>query len=414
MLFYSIITRIYFLIISIAASFNKKAAQYVKGRRKIFKKIRKALRNNQDPLVWFHCASLGEFEQARPVIEKFKKELPDYRIFLTFFSPSGYEVRKKYNAADYIFYLPNDSASNARKLVGLLDPSAVLFVKYEFWYFYLRELNKRGIPVISFSAIFRKDQLFFRPYGSFYRGFLKMFSRIFIQNEESLKLLESLGIQNAVVTGDTRFDRVAEICRNPKKIDLAEQFAQGRKVFVLGSVWPADMELFYSLINNQDIALKYIVAPHNIHENEIREMESAISRPAIRYSQANPASIQHYDVLIIDNIGMLSSLYQYGSFAYIGGAFGKGLHNTLEAATFGMPVFYGAGESVVRFREAVELAETGAAFPFKTTGELEQLIMGLLDNEGERKIIAEKAAGYVRSRTGATDMIIDYLKTAMT
>lgn len=411
---YSIVTRVYFFIIAIAASFNQKAAQFVNGRRKIFKRIRKAIKGDGAPRVWFHCASLGEFEQARPVIEAFRKDYPQYKIFLTFFSPSGYEVRKNYPGADYVFYLPNDSVANARKFIKLAKPAAALFVKYEFWYFYLRELRKRNIPAICFSAIFRKGQLFFKPYGGFYRNILKVFSQILTQDEGSAQLLQSAGITNATAAGDTRFDRVAEIARNPKKIEIAERFKAGQKTFVLGSVWPADMAVLIPLINDRSVNLKYIIAPHNIHEDEIRAMESRIKRRHVRYSKASAETVQEAEALIIDNVGMLSSLYQYGEFAYIGGAFGKGLHNTLEAAVFGMPVIYGAGEGAARFREAVELTETGAAFAIKTTEEMRELIVSLLENEEEYEAIARKAASYVNSRVGATALIMDHLKKNLT
>lgn len=411
---YSIVTRVYFFIISLSASFNNKAAQYAAGRRKIFKRIRIAVKDNREPLVWFHCASLGEFEQARPVIEAFRKDYSQHKIFLTFFSPSGYEVRKNFKGADYIFYLPNDSAANAGKLIRLIRPAAALFVKYEYWYFYLRELRRRNIPAICFSAIFRKRQLFFKPYGGFYRNILKLFSQILVQDEESMRLLKSSGITHVAVAGDTRFDRVMEICRNPDSIEIAERFKNGHKVFVMGSVWPADMAVLLPIINDQIIDLKYIVAPHNIHEDEIGDMMRSVKRPCIRFSQATLETVNKAEVLIIDNIGMLSSLYQYGDFAYVGGAFGKGLHNTLEAAAFGMPVLYGAGESVARFMEAVELADEGAAFAIKTTEEARELIIGLLENEEEHEGISRKAADFVNTRTGATALIMKHLKKNLT
>jgi 3-deoxy-D-manno-octulosonic-acid transferase len=410
MFLYSVFTKIYFLFITIAASFNTRAKKYVKGRKGLMKKIKKALAKNHSPIAWFHCASLGEFEQARPVIEEFRYTFPDYKIFLTFFSPSGYEVRKKYESADFIFYLPNDSAANAKKLIKMMKPSVALFVKYEFWYHYLRELNKRAIPVISFSAIFRENQLFFKAYGRIYRSVLKLFSHLFVQNQHSYDLLSGIGIYNVSVSGDTRFDRVYSICKHPQVIPKAEKFKNNEKVIVMGSVWPSDMEVLFPLINSDKLKIKYIIAPHNIHENEILAIEENIKKPTVRFSKADVNTIQDFQVLIIDNIGMLSSLYQYGEFAYIGGAFNKGLHNTLEAATFGMPLFFGADETNRKFNEAIELEKAGAAFPIKTSGEIGKLLCMLLENEPERQEIAKIAGNYVSSRIGATDQIMNYVK----
>ncbi len=411
MLIYSIFTKIYFVLVSIAASFNKSAAKYVKGRKGLLKKIKKAVTHNSSPIVWFHCASLGEFEQARPVMEAFRLKYPNYKIFLTFFSPSGYEVRKKYEGADYIFYLPNDSAYHARKLVKWLKPTVVLFVKYEFWYFYLRELNRRNIPVISFSAIFRSNQLFFKPYGKLYKKILKFFNHIFVQNEESYLLLKQAGIAEVSISGDTRFDRVSNICSKPVHIKVAEKFKNGEKIFVLGSVWPLDMDILIPVINDVNIRLKYIIAPHNIIDQELKAMEEKINRPCIRFSKANVTTVEKYEVLLIDNIGMLSSLYQYGEFAYIGGAFNKGLHNTLEAATFGMPLFIGAESGNMKFNEVVELEKEGAAFPVKTSSEIQKLINMLLENESERQKIAYTASDYVIRHTGATQKVLNYVDT---
>jgi 3-deoxy-D-manno-octulosonic-acid transferase len=411
MFIYIVFTKVYFIFISLAASFNGRAKKYVKGRKGLLKKIRKTMAKNHSPIAWFHCASLGEFEQARPVIEEFRLSFPDHKIFLTFFSPSGFEVRKKYEGAEYVFYLPNDSAYNANKLIKYIKPSVALFVKYEFWYFYLKELNKRNVPVISFSAIFREKQLFFRPYGWFYKNILKLFSHIFVQNEHSHNLLTKANIENTSVSGDTRFDRVYSICAHPRSIEMAEKFKNNEKVFVLGSVWSSDMEVLLPIINDYTLKLKYIIAPHNINDNEIRELKEKIKKPAVRFSKAKFSKVNNYDVLIIDNIGMLSSLYQYGEFAYIGGGFRKGLHNTLEAATFGMPLFFGADESNRKFNEAIELEKAGAAFPVKTSGEIKKLISMLLENEPERKKIAQVAAGYVVERTGATQKIMEYVKT---
>lgn len=413
MFIYRIFIKAYFLFIALAASFNDRAAKYVRGRKDLFKKIKKELSKNLAPIAWFHCASLGEFEQARPVIEEFRKVFPSHKILLTFFSPSGYEVRKKYNGAEYVFYLPNDSKRNAKKFVRLVRPSIAFFVKYEFWFFYLRELKKRNIPVISFSAIFRENQLFFKPYGRLYLNFLTYFDHIFVQDENSVQLLARHNLTNVSVSGDTRFDRVYDISRKPQSIEIAERFKDGSKICIMGSVWPADLEILIPLINNENLKLKYIIAPHNIRENEIKDMESRIKKPVLRYSKAYDENAGNFEVLIIDNIGLLSSLYQYGEFAYIGGAFGQGLHNTLEAAVFGMPVFFGSAEGNRRFQEALQLEHAGAAFPVKTTEEIQKLIGMLLENESERMKIGQISSRYVVSRTGATRKIIGHVKTLL-
>lgn len=410
LLIYNFLTRSYFLIISIAALFHAKARLFVKGRTHLLDRIKKAMEDNQSQIAWFHCASLGEFEQARPVLERFRKTYPGYRIFLTFFSPSGYEIRKNYEGADFIFYLPNDSARNVRKFLDIVSPAIALFVKYEFWYYYLNELRRRKIPAISFSAIFRKDQLFFKPYGKFYKNILMLFDQIFVQDENSNQLLIEAGLKRVETAGDTRFDRVTEVCANPRQIVIAEKFKDNRLTLVAGSVWPADMQALTPLINDENNALKHIIAPHNIHESEIAEAEKNISKKTVRFSKATQEDISEYDVLIIDNIGMLSSLYQYGDIAYIGGAFGKGLHNTLEAAAYGIPVLFGRSNGNTRFKEAVEMVKNGAAFEVSDADQLKQIVSRLVNNQSEREISGGIAASYVKENKGATDRIMGYIK----
>jgi 3-deoxy-D-manno-octulosonic-acid transferase len=405
---YKIALRSYKLLIKAASPFNKKAKLWSEGRKDLIVKLRMQLKNNRSPIAWFHCASLGEFEQARPVIGKFKIQNPKSKILLTFFSPSGYEIRKNYEGADYIYYLPLDSKRNARRFIEVVKPSIAFFVKYEFWYYYLSELKKNAIPVISFSAIFRKNQLFFRSYGTFYKNMLKKFDRIFVQNEESYYLLKSININNTEIGGDTRFDRVKEISEHKKDIVIAEKFKGHQKLMVIGSSWPEDMKLLVPFINAFDQGLKFIIAPHELHEKDLADIEALIRRKSIRFSMADQNNIDQYDVLIIDNIGMLSSLYQYGEFAYIGGAFGKGLHNILEAATYGMPVFF--GPDYKKFNEATELVKLGAAIPVKDLNELNIQFSRLWKNENLRIDLANKSRVFIEKNTGATDKILSYCK----
>jgi 3-deoxy-D-manno-octulosonic-acid transferase len=406
-LLYSLGTKAYALLLRASAPFHAKAAQWVTGREHIFEEIEKKLSGNTQPIAWFHCASLGEFEQGRPLIEKFAAEYPHYKILLTFFSPSGYEVRKNYAGAHYIFYLPTDSSTNARRFVDLVKPSLAVFVKYEFWYYYLAELHRRQIPVISVSAIFRPSQIFFKPYGGFYREILKLFTHIFTQNQASTELLQNIGLNQVTVAGDTRFDRVLQTAASVKIIPLVEQFKAGKPIFVVGSSWPQDITVLLPIIKQHANEVKFIIAPHEIHPAELDKLMADLQGQAVRFSQAQEATVADYQVLLIDNIGMLSSLYSYGTYAYIGGAFGKGLHNTLEAAVFGLPLFFGPTDS--KFQEAKDLVELGVAHPVQNTGELENIFTQLAKDAVQRETIARKAKNYVHQQAGATDIILQHV-----
>ena len=394
------------LSIRLASLFHSKAKAFVTGRKGILKKIEEATVNLQSPLVWVHCASLGEFEQGRPIIEAIKRDFPDYKIFLTFFSPSGFEVRKNYPQADFVFYLPWDTSSHARKLVSSIKPALAIFVKYEFWYHYTRELKRRNTPLLSTSSIFRKQQLFFHSPGSFYRKILKNFTYFFVQNYESVKLLRSIGINNATQAGDTRFDRVNKIVKQSEPIALAEAFKNGQKIFVVGSCWPEDLDTLIPFIN--DNRLKFIVAPHEISETFISDFEKALQVKSIRYSQAAGKNIEDYSLLIIDNIGLLSRLYRYGEFAYIGGAFGKGLHNILEAASYGVPILFG-NKNYEKFQEAVDLINRGGAFAVADYPDLKEKYEML--NVPESFLLAcEVTRQYVEENLGATEKIMKYCR----
>ena len=389
---------------------NGKAKKFVAGRKGLLNAIARAFENEQNPVVWFHCASLGEFEQGRNLMERFRELFPGYKILVTFFSPSGYESKKDYQGADYIFYLPFDTPRNAREFIKITKPKMAFFVKYEFWFFYLKILNQQQIPTFLVSGIFRKDQVFFRGYGGFYRTWLRFFTYFFVQDDTSKNLLEGAGLRNCTVAGDTRFDRVWQICQKSRALPIAENFKNNGQLMVIGSSWPEDMELLLPLINDPDIDLKYIIAPHEIEAGKIDKLEKQIRAKTIRYSKAGEKGTSDHKVLIIDNVGLLSSLYRYGEIAYIGGAFGEGLHNILEAATFGVPLFFGRSSSNAKYREAVELTSLGGAFEMGDADELELNIRAMLADEAKRKKAGKVASGYVRSNTGATETIVNFLK----
>lgn len=382
----------------------------VSGRKNLLTSVQQALASNTSPIVWIHCASLGEFEQGRPIIERLRKEFTTHKILLTFFSPSGYEVRKNYTGADYVFYLPFDTPSNARKWVEVTNPALAIFVKYEFWYNYSEELRMARIPLLSASAIFREDQIFFKNSGSLFRKVLRNFNHFFVQNQASAKLLQGIGITDVTVAGDTRFDRVYEITSSKERIAVAAQFKGNDKVMVAGSCWPEDMEVLAPFITETPI--KFIIAPHEISEAFLTEIEKSIVGKTIRFSRAtNEAELEAAKVLLIDNVGMLSKLYRYGEFAYVGGAFGKGLHNILEAACYGIPVFFG-NKSYEKFNEAKELIMHGGAFEVNDFADLRGKYE--MVNTPENFMLAcEVTRNYVLNNLGATDKIIQYCRNML-
>ncbi|MDP4292029.1 MAG: glycosyltransferase N-terminal domain-containing protein [Bacteroidota bacterium] len=402
-LIYDTAIAIYVAIIRIAALFNPKARQWVVGRKHIFRKIKVALNGNTSPVIWVHCASLGEFEQGRPVIEAIREQHPDTKIFLTFFSPSGFEIRKNYQGADYIFYLPADMPYNASRFIRLVSPSLVVIVKYEFWFNYLHLLRREQIPTLIISAIFRPSQHFFRWYGGWFRKNLRGISHFFVQSDQSAQLLRSIGIAQVTVSGDTRFDRVAAIAEKCKSFPLIEQYRGNGRLFLAGSTWPADEELIKTLCQSNQ-GFKYIIAPHEVHEEHIRYIEQLFGGQCIRYSKATPENISKTNILIIDSIGILSNLYQYAYIAYIGGAFGKGLHNILEAATFGKPVIF--GPNYTKFKEAVDLVELGGVFSIHNAGELIHTANQLSMDETVYMKASGQCSGYVALMRGATSLIL--------
>jgi 3-deoxy-D-manno-octulosonic-acid transferase len=414
---YNFFIHLYVLIIKLLAPFNPKAKLWIDGRKGVFESLKFQIPNQKSKIAWFHCASLGEFEQGRPVIEAFRKEFPDYKILLTFFSPSGYEVRKNYPQADFIYYLPADTPENARKFIEIMQPKIAFFVKYEFWRNYLTELENHQIPVICFSAIFRKNQLFFKSYGVFYRQLLFRFKHIFVQNQESLNLLQDIDYQQVTLAGDTRFDRVWQIAMTVMSReslvvsnDVFKNFKQNYQVLIIGSAWEEDMKVLIPMINSEQ-KLKYIIAPHEIQDEEIETWKSQIHLKSIRFSEITAQTqIADFQVLIIDNIGMLSSLYQYADFAYIGGAFGKGLHNILEAATFGLPLFFG-NISYKKFQEANDLIQLRGAFSIQNSAAISLIINDLTINFEKKQQISEICRNYVLENIGATEKIMSFVRS---
>lgn len=390
---------------ALAALFDTKAKAFATGRKDFFKRFSEVVGSKSAPLIWVHCASLGEFEQGRTIIERIKDGYPQYKILLTFFSPSGYEVRKNYNKADYIFYLPWDTARNAKKFVELSNPVLAIFVKYEFWHHYARHLRARNIPLLSVSAIFRPQQIYFKSYGGFYRNILSNFSWLFVQNDESVRLLKSIHLTNVTKAGDTRFDRVHQVVKQADEIPIAKQFKANEKVMVVGSCWPEDLDVLIPFVNENSRTLKFIVAPHEVSEEFIRNFEKSIEVKSIRYSQAS-ANLEGYSVLIIDNVGMLARLYRYGEFAYVGGAFGKGLHNILEAACYGIPIFFG-DRNFGKFQEAVDLINRGGAFEVSDFRDMKEKYE-TVNNPQNFLVACEVTRQYVEENLGATDKIMQY------
>lgn len=401
---YDFILSLYHLAVSLYVPFNKKAAQWIEGRRGVIGKLKKEIQID-DEIIWFHCASLGEFEQGRPIVERIKADYPQYKILISFFSPSGFEVRWDYILADYTCYLPKDSANNAKQFLDVVKPKVVFFVKYEFWYHHLNEVRQRNIPLYCVSAVFREDQVFFKWYGSFFVKILRMFSRIYVQDEESKAKISELGVEAITVAGDTRFDRVIGNKEETRDFPVMDLFRQDSKLLVAGSTWKEDEDCLVQLINEGGFDLKYVIAPHEISERNILRLQNALQVEAVLYSKASSDDLGKFKVLIIDNVGMLSSLYRFASIVYIGGAFGTGLHNILEPAVYGNPILFGPKHE--KFKEAGELISEGGAFSISNYSDLKRKVRFLLADPFVLKIASEVSKTYVSKRTGATDRIMD-------
>ena len=405
---YNIIIHLYLFLIRIFSLFNGKARTWLRGRKGIFTRISGEVDPDSD-LAWFHCASLGEFEQGRPVIEAFKKKYPGYRIMVTFFSPSGYEVRKNYDGADHIFYLPIDTQANSKRFIDLTRPTIAFFIKYEYWFNYLAQLHKRNIPVIGVSSIFRPGQRFFRWYGGWQRSLLAGFAHFFVQDETSEKLLEEAGISQVSIGGDTRFDRVFEIAGRAGSFPLVEKFKGTGRIFIAGSTWPPDESLILELIHKNHSHLKFVIAPHEVHKDRIDGLMKRLPAGSLRFSELTESNAVASKILVIDNIGILSHLYQYGNLAHIGGGFGVGIHNILEAATFGLPVTF--GPNYHKFREARELAERGGAFPVDSEREFIEVINKLLRDDSFLEKTSAICKSFVNEKRGATGKVMKYAES---
>lgn len=413
---------IYFVLwgIAIASLFNEKVRKMWHGEREAFKILKQKVDPNAK-YIWFHAASLGEFEQGRPLMERIRKDYPQYKILLTFYSPSGYEVRKDYEGADIICYMPVDTRLNAIRFLRLVRPVMAFFIKYEFWSNFLHILKHRNIPTYSVSSIFREDQVFFKWYGRSYAGVLKCFTRFFVQNEESKRLLEGIGITAVDVVGDTRFDRVLQIKEAAKQLPICEAFRTGVassqsadvphhdfKVFVAGSSWPPDENIFIPFFNEHK-DWRLLIAPHVIAEEHLKLILSLIKgKKVVRYTQTTPEEAAEADVLIIDCFGLLSSMYNYGDVAYIGGGFGVGIHNTLEAAVWNMPVIFGPNNK--KFQEAQGLLKSGGGFEINTYEDFSGLMSSLMNDETFLKQAGDKAGAFVAHLAGATDKVLASVK----
>ncbi|GAB2968233.1 glycosyltransferase N-terminal domain-containing protein [Hymenobacter coalescens] len=403
---YSLALRLYGLLLRLVAPFVPKARQWVDGRRRWLPGLQARLSAEAAPRIWVHCASLGEFEQGRPLLEALRLRYPQHRLVLTFFSPSGFEVRKDWPGADHILYLPLDSAANARAFVATVRPELAIFVKYEFWYHYLAELKRQQVPTLCVSAIFRPDQVFFKPWGGFFRRVLSQLTHIFTQDLSSVELLRGIGIPQATVAGDTRFDTVVATANAPaRNLPVVAAFtADAAPVLVAGSVWPPDVDVLTPSLQRWANELRVIVAPHEINEAHLQQVEATLPGRVVRYSQADATTVARARVLLIDNVGLLRELYRAGDLGYIGGAFGKGLHNTLEAAAFGLPLLF--GPRYEKFREARDLVALGSAFVVTSADEVQARLEPLLAEAALRHELGQRAYAYVQQEAGATARIL--------
>ena len=407
-LIYNLFIVLYSLAARCLSVKNKKAKKWVEGRKDIFKQISSQLSDNEN-IIWFHCASLGEFEQGRPLMEYIKQQQPDYKIFLTFFSPSGYEIQKNYKNADYVFYLPHDTVSNAKKFLRIVQPKYIFFIKYEFWYNYIYQAFRQKIPFYSVSCIFSQNQVYFKWYGRWFRKQLRYISHFFTQDEDSKNLLNRYGIYQASVCGDTRFDRVYSIVNQAKEIEFFADLTQKNNIIVAGSTWKEDEKLLAQLLENHNFTL--IIAPHEVHKERIDEIEKRFAAYSpVRYTQlSSKTDIEQSQVIVIDVIGILSSLYRYASIAYIGGGFGKGIHNILEAAAYGKPIIFGTNYK--KFKEANDLIRLSAAFSVSNYEDLDSIIRKFYTNPQTIQTAGNIARQYVLDNVGGCRRVCDFCMT---
>ena len=408
---YNIITLLANQLLKLVALFSPKMKLFMDGRKSVFQTLADKIKPS-DKTIWFHAASLGEYEQGLPVIEAIKQQFPSHKIVVTFFSPSGYEVRKNNTVADVTIYLPLDTISNAKQFISLVHPEMAFFIKYEYWPNYLNELKKQQIKTYLISGILRENQAFFKWYGGFYRNALKTFDYFFVQNESSKKLLQSIGFNNVKVSGDTRFDRVVSILERDNSLDFIEQFKDNKTTIVIGSSWPKDESLLINYINQSSDDVKFIIAPHNIKQEQIQELKNAITKKIVLFSEnvetRHALSLQEYSVFIIDTIGILTKIYSYADIAYVGGGFGNpGVHNILEPATFGVPVVIGPNYS--HFAEATALVNMEGCISIQNQTQLNEAFDLLLHNEDERLEKGHICSTFVQMNKGATQTIINHI-----
>ncbi len=422
---YTFSLRLYYFALWIASWFNPRAQAWISGRRGWKKDLREKIekirneRNDVTPvtserserpyahheIIWFHCASLGEFEQGRPLIEDLLQRYPQYKIIVSFFSPSGYAIRSKYKYADAVVYLPLDTVANAKFWVDTVRPKAAFFIKYEYWFNFLNELKQRGIPAVFVSAVFRQESLFFQWYAGWFRAQLENIHWFFVQNEPSGKLIQSLGFENVTISGDTRFDRVSATAADAGQFPLVKKFCGDARIIMGGSTWPEDEAVLIPLIRSNDSTIRYILATHDVSEQRIRSLEHSLGMPSVRYSNLTEENAGSASILLIDTIGILSQLYQYADLAYIGGAFGSGLHNILEAVVFGVPVFFGPRHE--KFWEAEALIEKGGAFMVRTADEFSDIALGLLSDKAKYKQVSAACLDFIKENRGATALIME-------
>ena len=391
-------------MLKLLALANPKLSLFIKGRKQTFTILKEQI-NTTDRIIWIHAASLGEYEQGLPILERLKIDYPGHKLLLTFFSPSGYEIKKGTKAADFVTYLPIDYKKNVVQFLDLVKPELVVFIKYEIWPNYLAELGKRKIPTLLISALFRKSQLFFKGYGGFMRKSLGNFSHIYVQDMPSKKLLVSIGLTNTTITGDTRFDRVSQILERDNNLKFMQDFSQNHTCFVAGSTWPEDEALFIDLINNAPDTIKFVIAPHNIKLSAILKLKASITKNTMLYSEIDTTTLKAAQVLIIDIIGLLTKIYSYAHVAYVGGGFKTGLHNTLEPAVFGIPVIIGPQYN--GFLEAEKLVSLGGIVSVAHKNEFSATAGALLKNKAERTKLGEINSTYIKSNKGASDLILD-------
>jgi len=407
---YNLIVHISWFVLKIAALFNPKIKLFVKGRKETFSILEGSI-SQDDAIIWVHVASLGEFEQGLPIIEKLKKEYPSYKILISFFSPSGYEVKKNASVGDIVVYLPIDSKRNAQRFVETVNPKLVIFVKYEIWPNFLRILNDKKVPTLLISAIFKKEQVYFKWYGKLIQNALKTFEHFFLQDKKSIELLESIGLMNSTISGDTRFDRVSEILDRDNHLTFMEKFKGEKLCFIAGSTWPEDEEVLVPFINSSQNDIKCVLAPHNIKKEHINSLKKSISKKTLLYSEINDGSLSDFDVLIVDTIGLLTKIYSYADIAYVGGGFATGLHNTLEPAVFGIPVII--GPHFEGFNEAMALVRKTGILVVNNNEEFTSTMNNLLADNQYLKKTGLINSSFVEENKGASIQIMEHIRTLL-